>query len=117
MTTIDARLQVLEDIEAIRNLKAAYCRACDNDHDPAGVVPLFVPDGVWAAAGIAECQGHDQIHAYFNAIHTSGRMRNSAHNVMNPQIEVDGDQATGHWRLIMLYQPMMRSQDSVPSAS
>ena len=103
MNTIEQRLQAIEDIEAIRNLKAAYCCACDDDHNPHGVVPLFVPDGVWRAAGISHCVGHAQIHEYFNAIHTSGSIRNSAHNVMNPQIAVDGDQATGHWRLIMLY--------------
>ena len=35
--------------------------------------------------------------------HRSGTIRNSAHNFMNPIIEVDGDEATGEWRLIMLY--------------
>ena len=27
------RLKKLEDIESIRRLKAAYCAACDDDHD------------------------------------------------------------------------------------
>ena len=30
-------------------------------------------------------------------------MRNSAHNVFNPLIDVQGDRASGHWRLLMLY--------------
>jgi hypothetical protein len=30
-------------------------------------------------------------------------MRNSAHMVMNPIIKVDGDGATGQWRLLMMY--------------
>lgn len=30
-------------------------------------------------------------------------MLRTAHNVFNPSIEVDGDEATGHWRLVMLY--------------
>ena len=33
----------------------------------------------------------------------SGVIRNSAHNVFNPIIDVEGDTATGHWRLLMLY--------------
>ena len=41
--------------------------------------------------------------AYFGGLRASGRIRNSAHNATNPPIKVDGDTATGHWRLIMLY--------------
>jgi hypothetical protein len=35
---IERRLQVLEDAEAIRNLKARYSAMCDNQYDPD--VPL-----------------------------------------------------------------------------
>ncbi|HTJ63668.1 MAG TPA: nuclear transport factor 2 family protein [Alphaproteobacteria bacterium] len=38
------RIQRLEDIEAIRKLKARYLNACD-DQDPAAVRATFAPDG------------------------------------------------------------------------
>lgn len=97
------RLQTLEDVEEIRKLKAHYCAACDDDHDPDRVIALFVPDGVWEASGIGRFEGHAKIHGYMANLRASGRIRNSAHNVFNPDIEVNGDTATGHWRLLMLY--------------
>jgi len=36
-----ARLRQLEDVEAIRRLKAAYCAGCDDDHDGDAVAALF----------------------------------------------------------------------------
>ena len=41
------RLQVLEDIEAIKRLKARYCAFCDDGYNPDGIAGLFVEDGVW----------------------------------------------------------------------
>ena len=39
------RLQVLEDIEAIKRLKARYCAQCDDGYNPDGIASLFVEDG------------------------------------------------------------------------
>lgn len=97
------RLQRLEDIEAIKKLKAHYCAACDDDHDPDKVTALFAEGGVWEASGIGRFEGREAIHGYMSNLRASGRIRNSAHNVFNPDIDVHGDQATGHWRLLMLY--------------
>ena len=87
------RLQRLEDREAICELKAQYCAACDDDHNPDTVVSLFVEDGTCKATDIAVCTGHAEIHALMTGMGTSGRIRNSAHMVMNPEITVDGDRA------------------------
>src|SRR6201993_3163774 len=38
---IERRLQVLEDVEAIRNLKARYAALCDNQYDADGIASLF----------------------------------------------------------------------------
>lgn len=99
----EERLQVLEDIEAIRTLKARYCQLCDDDHNPQALAALFVPDGVWEATVSGRYEGVAEIEGFFSALRASGRIRNSAHNAMNPIIDVDGDRATGMWRLIMLY--------------
>lgn len=101
--SLAARIQRLEDIEAIRQLKARYCAGCDDDHNPDTLIRLFAPDAVWEASGIARAEGHDEIRAFFTSMGTSGRIRNSAHHAINPDIDVNGDEATGHWRLIMLY--------------
>ncbi len=101
--TADQRLQVLEDIEAIRKLKARYCAACDDSHNPETLGPLFAEDAVWEASGVGRAEGRKAIQKLLGDIGRSGRIRNSAHHAINPIIDVDGDHATGHWRLIMLY--------------
>lgn len=100
---LERRLRVLEDIDAIAKLKAAYCAACDDDHNGEAVAALFVEDGTWERAGQPPCHGRDAIAAYMNRIHHSRVMNRSAHMVTNPVIEVDGDEATGRWRFVMMY--------------
>lgn len=101
--TDDLRLQRLEDFEAIRQLKARYCQACDDDHNPDKLGPLFTEDGVWEASSVGRAEGRAAIQKLLGDIGRSGTIRNSAHNVMNPIIEISGDTATGQWRLVMLY--------------
>ncbi|MEM7003505.1 MAG: nuclear transport factor 2 family protein [Pseudomonadota bacterium] len=98
-----ARLTELEDIEAIRQLKYRYCQACDDDHNPERLGPLFSEDAVWEASSMGRYEGRTAIQAALGALGKSGRIRNSAHNAINPIIQVEGDLARGEWRLIMLY--------------
>ncbi len=100
---VKTRLQVLEDIEAIRKLKALYCAACDDDHNPDKLRELFAEDAVWEASTMGRADGREAIAAKLGDLGRSGVIRNSAHNAFNPIIDVDGDCATGHWRLLMLY--------------
>jgi len=101
--TLAQRIQQLEDIEAIRKLKALYCAACDDDHNPEKLGALFAEDAVWEASSMGRAEGRRAIQKMLGDLGRSGVIRNSAHNVFNPIIEVDGDTATGHWRLLMLY--------------
>lgn len=103
MSNIEQRLQTLEDIEAIRKLKARYCAACDDNHNAESLGPLFADNATWEASSMGKAEGREAIKKMLGAVGTSGRIRNSAHHAINPIIEVDGDSATGHWRLIMLY--------------
>ena len=98
-----SRIQVLEDIEAIKKLKALYCAACDDDHNPAKLGELFAEDATWEASTMGRANSRKEIQSMLGALGKSGTIRNSAHNAINPVIDVDGDNATGHWRLIMLY--------------
>jgi hypothetical protein len=102
--SLEARIQRLEDIEAIKQLKARYCEGCDDDHNPERVAALFVEDGVWEGREIGvHARGHAAIKQYIGGVRASGLIRNSAHIVTNPIITVTGDVASGRWRLIMLY--------------
>jgi hypothetical protein len=49
--TLEERIRRLEDIQAIRELKARYCDICDADHDADRIVELFTADGVWESVG------------------------------------------------------------------
>jgi len=48
---LEKRITVLEDIEAIKKLKARYCAVCDDNHNPEKITTLFAPDGIWEGAG------------------------------------------------------------------
>ena len=98
-----ASIRRLTDIEAIHRLKAAYCAACDADHDSDAVAALFVPDGIWATSMNDHCAGHDAIRAHFDGIRANKHIAHSTHMVTNPVIDVDGDEAIGTWSLLMMY--------------
>ncbi|MEM7099119.1 MAG: nuclear transport factor 2 family protein [Pseudomonadota bacterium] len=90
-----ARIQRLEDIEAIRQLKALYCEICDDHHNPDRIVTIFTEDGIWEGKGIATANGHAEIRALFERF---GEMMSfTEHMTMNPRIEIDGDSAIGTW--------------------
>ena len=106
---IDGRLKKLEDIEAIQKLKAAYCDACDNDHDGDAVAALFVKNGTWQQIGGTKNAddrkrvGKAEISDFMFGLRTAGFIKRSSHMVTNPVIDLDGDQAKGLWKFIMLY--------------
>src|SRR5437588_10749258 len=49
---LEKRITVLEDIEAIKQLKARYCAVCDDDHNPDMITTLFAADGIWEGADV-----------------------------------------------------------------
>jgi hypothetical protein len=90
-----SRITRLEDIEAIRSLKARYCEICDDDHNPEQIVGIFTEDAIWEARGIGRAQGHDELRALFARFRE--QISFSQHMTMNPRIIVDGDEAVGVW--------------------
>jgi SnoaL-like domain len=92
---LERRITVLEDIEAIKKLKARYCSVCDDDHNPDEITKLFASDGIWEGDGIGAHKGHAAIRALFERFRD--RISFSQHNVMNPNITVSGDRAEGTW--------------------
>jgi hypothetical protein len=92
---LERRITILEDIEAIKKLKARYCSVCDDDHNPSEITKLFASDGIWEGDGIGAHQGHAAVRALFERFRD--RISFSQHNVMNPNITVSGDRAKGTW--------------------
>lgn len=94
---LERRLVRLEDIEAIKQLKARYCDICDDNHNPDRITSIFAEDGIWEGDGFGKAQGHAAIRELFQGFQE--RMSFSQHQVMNPIIEIDGNRAKGIWYL------------------
>jgi len=95
LTDVERRLTRLEDIEAIKQLKARYCEICDDDHNPDRITSVFAEDGIWESKEFGIGKGHAAIRELFRKFQKL--IAFSQHNVMNPIIEVDGDRATAEW--------------------
>lgn len=117
LASIEQRLQVLDDQQAIVKLKAQYVNYNDGGWEeqgpthsyPDAVADLFVEDGVWDGrpfSGFAE--GREEIRQLFEHFKV---MPFIIHYVTNPLIEVDGDSATGHWHA-MVTTKMPRSDNA-----
>ncbi len=92
---LEQRIARLEDLEAIKQLKALYCEICDDDHNQDRITSIFAEDGIWEGRGIGRAQGHAEIRKLFEGFQKA--VSYSQHMVMNPVIEVDGDHAHGTW--------------------
>ena len=97
---IELRLRALEDVEAIKRLKARYCAYCDDNYDAENIAGLFVEDAVWDGGIRGKAEGREAIRNFF--VNAPNRLPFAVHMVMNPIIEVNGDNATGIW---YLFQP------------
>ena len=95
--SIERRLQILEDVEQIKKLKARYCAYCDNNYDADGIASLFTKDGVWDGDMRGRYEGQEAIRRFFKG--ASQRVTFAIHNVTNPIIEVDAETAHGSWYL------------------
>lgn len=98
---LETRIQKLEDIEAIRQLKHRYCLACDDNYNPDALAPLFADDAVWDGGLLGQAEGREAIRAFFAAASTAVPF--ALHYVTNPIIEVNGNEAKGNW---LLWEPM-----------
>jgi len=102
MEELLARVQVLEDIEAIRKLKARYCYLCDAGLSDARVrdelLAHFTDDAkVDFGLGPASIyEGKEGLTVFFGTVVPTA-ISFSVHMVHNPIIEVHGDRATGRW--------------------
>ncbi len=92
---LEKRITRLEDIEAIKQLKATYCEICDDTHNPDRITTIFAEDGIWESKEFGTARGHEEIRELFKNF--AKLFSFSQHNIFNPIIEVDGNRAKGRW--------------------
>ncbi len=95
LSELERQLTVMQDIEAIKQLKAEYCDICDDDHNQDRIVSIFSEDGTWEGKGVGHAKGHVAIRELFKGF--AERISFSQHNVFNPRIRVAGDTAHAVW--------------------
>ncbi len=102
MEELLARVQVLEDIEAIKKLKATYCYLCD-----AGLADERVCDELlshfcddasvdFGMGSTSQYEGKAALKTFFGTV-VPAAVSFCMHMVHNPIIDVQGDRATGKW--------------------
>jgi len=94
---IESRLQHLEDVEAIKLLKANYCFGVDQRRLD-DLADLFLEDAVWHMPGVGRFEGKAAIKEFFGEL--PEMMSFWMHMVVNPLITVEGDEAQGRWYLL-----------------
>lgn len=122
MASIEERIRRLEDIEAIRHLKARYAEYADekytDDHrrkpqdelDRIGRLQagLFTEDAVWdGGEHFGLCEGREAIYAFVR----KGGWSFAMHYFLNPCIDIDGDTAKARW---MLWQVCTLTEGDTP---
>ena len=63
--SLEAKIQRLLDIEDIKQLKARYAIACDDDYQPDALAELFTEDAVWDGGFMGYAEGREAIRAFF----------------------------------------------------
>jgi ketosteroid isomerase-like protein len=99
-----ARVSVLEDREAIRELMFTYGKLLD-EKDLVGYSKLFAKDGVWEG-GIGSAKGPEEIFRMLDTVFSrpgANEFGNSYHIISDIMISVDGDAATSrsHWTWVV----------------
>ena len=99
MAELEQRVQALEDVNAIRNLKSQYAAYCDDHYNPDGIASLFTENAVWDSQGLGRFEGREAIREFFRG--ASDIFTFAIHYSLNGQIEVNGDTAQAQWYLFM----------------
>jgi len=88
---IAKRVQRLEDIEAIKQLKAEYADACDDMYNPKRMRNLFTKDAVWDGEkeGFGKYVGIDEVCNFFDGAKNS--LLFGVHFFLQPRIKMLSD--------------------------
>ncbi len=99
---LEVRVQRMEDIEAIRKLKATYCFLCDaglaDERNRDELISHFTDDARvdFGLGPGSKFQGRKELEVFFGQV-VPGAVSFCMHMVHNAIIEVDRYRATGRW--------------------
>ena len=65
LAELEKRVRAVEDVEAIRNLKARYAAYCDDNYNADKIAELFVEDAVWESGTLGKFKGREAIRGFF----------------------------------------------------
>jgi ketosteroid isomerase-like protein len=89
--------ETLVELRRVEQLKYDYCWAYDRG-DLDRLVGLFTDDAVCELGFFGTWRGTEEIRAgYGELMAATGIPGSRRHAVTNPEIEIDGDRATGRW--------------------
>ena len=97
--SFEERIDKLESIEEIKKLKHIYMKWCDVGYLPEKLGPLFIDNATWNSKTFGYYDSRKKIEEFFDGI--SAEICFAAHLAMNFIIEVDGDNASSQWRMLM----------------
>ncbi len=109
-STLEARIKILEDIEAIKKLMFNYTywldygemdKAMDCFSDEAKI-DIKMRGGAEEGKDSFElnCEGREEINKFYSLIVHEKNHFSASHFILNPVVEVDGDTATGIFYLL-----------------
>ena len=101
MSDLEKRIQALEDIEAIKNLKASYCNWADagiggDSSKMDELLARFTDDARADFGPFGVYEGKAAITPFFK-VTVPGIINYSSHMLANPIIEVNGNTGKGTW--------------------
>ena len=108
--SLHARLTALEDLEALKILKANYALGsdrclCTPSHEHAlALADLFTEDAVGDYGFIGRFAGRAALADAFEHVHPAGTSW-STHYLTNSVVKVDGSHATGTWYFLIYAVP------------
>ena len=98
--TLAENIQLLLDIEAIKKLKARYCKYADSRDNPEEFAGLFTDEAVLDEGDDGIFCGRDSILDMYKKVAPLFKL--NQHLVFSPIIDVEGETALGEWRLLQL---------------
>jgi len=108
MTHFEKMVQRLADIEDIKQLKARYAAACDDDYNADVLASLFTESAIWDGGVFGFAKGREAIREFFSP--EVSPVSFAIHQISNPLIEISENVATGKW---YLWQPMVLGEQAL----
>jgi len=90
ITELEKQITELQDIEAIKKLKAEYCDICDDAHNPDRIVTIFANDGIWEAEGVGYAKGPAELRTLFKSFARANALKRLSYQDLQQRVGIEG---------------------------